>query len=79
MPLEPQDRKSTEFKSHHVWSQFVFGTWDEIFFLLGPAIPLYLFFWAHTTSLLMKRPIKWLKAKIPLLKRYLSLKGGKPG
>lgn len=63
MPLEPSERASTEFQSHHLWTQYVYGTLDEKFFYLGPAIPLYLFFVFSLLVIIFGNILEFLKQR----------------
>ena len=72
---QPQMRASSEVLSHHIWSDYVFGSYSSIMDNLGPALPLYLCTVLLLMRLVVRKPINQLKAWFPILQKYLSIKG----
>ena len=70
-------RESSLFLTRHVWSNYVFGSWNDIIQNLGPAIPMYFLLSLLILKLIFGAPLKLLKKQFPVLRKYLSIKGDK--
>jgi hypothetical protein len=49
--------------SHHLWQDYVFGTWEQKMFSLGPAIPMYVILVILSFGFIMYNIIEWLKSQ----------------
>lgn len=67
-------RASTEFKSHHLWTDYVYGTWHDKVFSLGPALPLYVILLMVLFVSTLYYILEFLKSTFPFFERHFTYK-----